>query len=288
MPGRTTVRPEKTARVGKIAATLVDQPMTALVGLRGVPAAALQRMRRDLRARGHPISVAPNSAIRHALEQASKKRPALQPLLAEVTDQTALLTAAGNPFALYQELSRTRSPTPARGGEIAPKDILVPAGTTSFKPGPIVGELQHAGFPAAIEKGKVVLKKDTLIVKAGGVISREVAGMLTRLDIFPLEVGLELRAVVDGTSFFPRSVLAVDLDAQRAEFLTAHRRALGLAVEIAYPTAATLPILVGRAHRQALAVAIEAGYPTPESLPGLLAKAMRSARAISALETPAS
>src|SRR5690242_10906681 len=124
MPGRTSVRPEKQARVAAIAATLVDRPMTALVGLRGVPAAALQKMRRDLRARGHPISVAPNSAIRHALETAAQRRPALQPLLKEVADQTALLTAEGNPFALFQELARTRSPTPARGGEISPKDIL--------------------------------------------------------------------------------------------------------------------------------------------------------------------
>lgn len=283
MPGRTSVRPEKQARVEAIAASLVGRRMTALVGIRGVPAAALQRMRRDLKARGHPIAVAPNSAIRHALERAAKQRPALQPLLNEVSDQTALLSAEGNPFALYQELVRTRSPTPARGGELAPNDILVPAGTTSFKPGPIVGELQHAGFPAAIEKGKVVLKKDTLIVKAGGVISREVAGMLTRLDILPLEVGLELRAVVDGDTFYPKSLLSVDLDAQREALFSAHRRALGLAVELAYPTKASLPILVTRAHRRAIALAVESGYPTKESLAPLFAKAVRSARAVAAL-----
>ncbi len=288
MPGRSSVRPEKQARVEALAASFAQRPMTALVGIRGVPAEALQRMRRDLRERGHPIAVAPNSAIRHALEVAAKKRPALKPLLDEVSDQTAILTAEGNPFALYREFRQTRSPTPARGGEIAPKDILVPAGTTSFKPGPIVGELQHAGFPAAIEKGKVVLKKDTLIVKAGGVISREVAGMLTRLDIRPLEVGLELRALVDGESFYPGSLLSVDLDAQRAEVLNAHRRALGLALEIGYPTALTIPLLVSRAHRRAIALAVAAGYPTKESLPPILAKALRAARAVSALGGSAS
>jgi len=285
MPGRTTLRPEKRDRVERLSETMASQPMTALVGLRGVPAAALQRMRRDLKARGHPILVAPNSAIRHALQEAIPKRPSLQPLLDHVTDQTALLAAEGNPFSLYQELVRTRSPTPARGGEIAPADIMVPAGTTSFKPGPIVGELQHVGLPAAIEKGKVVLKKDTILVKAGQTISREVALMITRLDIFPLEVGLDLRAVVDGTTFYPPAVLAVDLDARRAQLVQAHRRALGFAVELAYPTTESLPLLVGRAHRQALAVAVEAGYPTKESLPHLLAKALRAAKAVEGLET---
>ncbi|MCI4373338.1 MAG: 50S ribosomal protein L10 [Thermoplasmata archaeon] len=280
MPGRGSVRPEQLAHVERLSQSILARPMTALVGVRGVPASALQNMRRDLRARQQPILVATNSAIRHALERAVKERPSLAPLLDQVEDQTAVLAAEGNPFALFQQFVRTRSPTPARGGEIAPADILVPAGTTSFKPGPIVGELQHAGFPAAIEKGKVVLKKDITIVKAGGVISREVATMLTRLDIFPLEVGLSLRAVVEGDTFYPASVLSVDLDAQRAELVRAARGALGLALAIGYATPETAPLLLTKAHRAALAVAIAAGYATPETIEPLFAQAMREAAAV--------
>jgi len=283
MPGRESVRPEKKERVKTLRATVLASPMTALVGVRGVPASALQKMRRELRGRGHPILVAPNSALRHALEDAAKESPSLAPLLEHLNDQTALLAADGNPFSLYQELYRTRSPTPARGGEIAPKDVTVSAQTTSFKPGPIVGELQHAGFPAAIEKGKVVIKKDVTIVKAGQPISREVAGLLTRLEILPLEVGLELRAVVQGGTFFPPSVLAVDLDARRAEVVAAHRRALGLAVELGYVTPETLPILVTKAHRRALALAVAAGYATKETITPLLARALREALAVQSL-----
>lgn len=283
MPGRGSVAQEKFERIQELKSRVLSQPMTALVGVRGVPAAALQSMRRELRNRGHPILVAPNNAIRHALAEAVKERPALEPLLERVEDQTAILSAQGNPFSLYQELFRTRSPTPARGGEIAPDDILVPAGTTSFKPGPIVGELQHAGFPAAIEKGKVVLKKDTLIVKAGDPISREVAGLLTRLDIRPLEVGLALRAVVDGPTFYGPDILAIDMDEQRAEFGRAHHLAIGLALEIGYPTSVTIPLLVARAHRRALALAVAAGYVTPATLPLLVGKAVRAAAAVQQL-----
>lgn len=283
MPGRGTVPPEKLARVEELKRRLVDHPMAALVSFRGVPAAALQTMRRELRSRGHPILVAPNSALGHAVDGAAKERPALGPLKEHLNDQTAILTAEGNPFSLYEELSKTRSPMPARGGELAPADIVVPAQTTSFKPGPIVGELQHAGFPAAIEKGKVVLKRDTLIVKAGAPISREVAGMLTRLEIFPLQVGLSLRAVVEGSTFYPPEILAVDLDARRSELVAAHRRALGLAVEIAYPTKLSLPILIARAHRRALTVAVLAGLPTPETIVPILARALAEARAVQSL-----
>ncbi len=280
MPGRGDVRPEKIARVQALTASVLAKPVTALVGVRGVPAAALQSMRRELHRRGHPIVVATNSTLRHALGAAAKERPSLAPLLERVEDQTALLAADGNPFAIFDEFSRTRSPTPARGGELAPRDIVVPAGTTSFKPGPIVGELQHAGFPAAIEKGKVVLKKDTTIVRAGQVISREVAGLLTRMDVRPLEVGLAIRGLVEGATFYPPEVLAVDLEAQRAELGRAAWRAVAVAVELAFATRASLPFLVQRAHRRALAVAVAAGYPTPETIEPLFVQAMKEAAAV--------
>jgi large subunit ribosomal protein L10 len=280
MPGRGSVPPERLANVAALAETIRTHRTTAVIGVRGVPAAALQKMRRSLREKGHPILVAQNSALRHAIEAATPDRAALKSLLDHVTDQTAFLSTEGNPFSLYHELVQTRSPTPARGGEIAPKDIVVAAQTTSFKPGPIVGELQHAGFPAAIEKGKVVLKKDVTIVKAGGVISREVATLLTRLDILPLEVGLNLRAAVDGDTFYPPDVLAVDLDAKRAELVTAHQRALALALELAYATPQTVPLLLSRGHRRAMALAVAAGFTTPETLGPILGKALAQARAL--------
>ncbi len=283
MPGRGSVPPERIAHVEKLTRLVLSKPVTAVVGIRGVPGSALQSMRRELRRKNHPIVVATNSSIRHALEKASEERPSLKPLLDQVEDQTALLAAEGNPFSLFQEFARTRSPTPARGGEVAPHDIFVPASTTSFRPGPIVGELQHAGFPAAIEKGKVVLKRDTTIVKAGHVISREVAGLLTRLEIFPLEVGLSLRAVVEGETFYPRSVLEVDLDARRQELVNAALGAFGLAVELGYVTPETLPRLVTKAHRRALGVAIAAGYPTQQTIEPLFTKAMRAAALIGKL-----
>lgn len=289
MPGRTSVPPEKITRVATLQKMLLEHPVTALVGIRGVPAAALQKMRKDLLDRGHPLVVAPNSAIRHALEAAAKERPSLKPLLDYVTDQTGLIAADGNPFSLYQELVQTRSPTPARGGSIAPNDILVPGGETPFKPGPIVAELQHAGFPAAIEKGKVVLKKDSIIAKAGDVISAEKANLLTRLNILPLEVGLDLRAAVERETFYASTVLAVDLGQKRAELVRAYRSALALAVEVGYFTRETLPLLLSRAYRGAVAVAVESAYPTAKSLPEILARAFREARALHALTgTPAS
>ncbi len=281
----SATRQRKKASVQRLAKEVDEHPVVAVVAIRGVPAPALQSMRRELAMKGNPIRVAPNSLITHALEQAAKNRPSLKQLLPLVSDQTAILLSKSNPFALYQSLEKTRQPAPARGGEHAPKDITVQAGETSFKPGPIVGELQHAGFPAAIEKGKVVLKKDATIVKQGGVISREVATMLTRLEILPLEVGLMLRGAVEQDFYYPRDSLAVDLDAIRADFGRAHRHALKLATELAWATPETMPLLLAQAQREARAVALGAAFPTPETVEALFIRAQRQAQVLEKLQT---
>jgi len=107
--------------------------------------------------------------------------------------------------------------------------------------------------------------------------------MLTRLEVYPLEVGLTLRALVDGTTFYPPEVLSVDLDARRADLSRAARVALGLTVELGYPTPQSVPFLLAKAHRRALGVALAAGYPTPETIEPLFATAMREAAAVAKL-----
>jgi large subunit ribosomal protein L10 len=86
---------------------------------------------------------------------------------------------------------------------------------------------------------------------------------------------------VNRGTFYPPEVLAVDLDALRAELARSARRSLALALEVGYATPETTPLLLGRAHRRALALAVEASYPTKETAASLFAKALRQAKAVS-------
>jgi large subunit ribosomal protein L10 len=274
----------KRSRVEELTKELASHRVAGIVAFRGVPASALQSMRRELRGHNNRLRIAPNSLLTHALARAAEEKPTLQELIPLVHDQCGLLLSETNPFGLYHALEQTRQPTFARGGEIAPQDVLVPAGETSFKPGPIVGELQHVGLPAAIEKGKVVIKKDTVIVHQGQTIPREVAQMLTRLEVKPLVVGLVLQGAVEEDFYYPRDALAVDLDQRRADVARAHSQALALATRLGWISPETLPRLLTRAHREALGLAIAGAYPTPETLSQLLRKAYQEALALEALK----
>ena len=274
------VAPYKQAIVKDLVSRFESSKVVGLANIHGIPAPQFQGIRKELSGRAS-ITVAKNNLIRLALKEAAAKRKGIEALADAIDGQTAVITADVNPFKLFKELEKTKTPAPARGGEIAPEDIWVREGETPFKPGPVVGELQKAGLPAAIERGKVVIKRDKLVCKAGDKIPREAAQVLARLEIFPLIVGLDLKGAYEDGLVYHRDALAVDDVVVRGQIAQAGREALGLALEIGYPSNETVPLLLAKAAQQALSLSVESGFPTKESVKFLLAKAAAQAKALS-------
>ncbi|HVN66608.1 MAG TPA: 50S ribosomal protein L10, partial [Methanomicrobiales archaeon] len=123
----------------------------SLVDIHGIPAAQLQGIRKDLHGKA-VLRMTRNTLIEHAFAELGGDYADLERF---IEGQSALIFTNENPFSLYRTLERTKTKMAAKPGEIAPEDIVVPRGPTSFKPGPVVGELQQAGIPAVIEAGKV-------------------------------------------------------------------------------------------------------------------------------------
>jgi len=251
---------------------MVSSHVVAIVDLRGIPSAQLQQMRAGMRANAN-IVMTRNTLVDIAITEAAKRRPGLEVLKESVNGQCAVVTSEMNPFKLFRAMEATKSPAPAKPGDIAPEDIMVKAGDTPFKPGPIVGELQKAGIPAGIEGGKVVFKKDKVLVEKGKPVPDEIAKVLPRLEIFPMTVGLDLKAAFEDGTLYRRDVLNVPADYYSTMLATASRNALALSMTIAYVTPFTIRPLMTKAYREAMALSIEAAYPTKDNIKFLLAKA---------------
>jgi large subunit ribosomal protein L10 len=273
--------PAKVAEVDALVQRMRDAAVVGIVDVHGIPAVQLQIMRRQLRDKAD-LKVTKNTFLRIALERAAQEKKGLEGLASALGGQVAIVTTQLNPFKLFKQLEGTKAPAPAKGGEVAPAEIWVRAGDTPFKPGPVVGELQKAGVPAAIEKGKVVVKKDKLLVKKGDRIPREVAAVLARLEIFPLIVGLDLRSAYEAGQVFGRDVLGVDDVKVRAQVTDAIRHAINLSVFAGHPTKFTIRLLLSKAFRDGLSLSVNAGFPTKESVKFLLAKAQAQALALAA------
>jgi large subunit ribosomal protein L10 len=246
--------------------------VVGIINVHGVPAPAFQTMRTNLRGKAE-ITMLKNTLLKIALQQAGKDKKGLDKLVASVDGQCAVVTSELNPFRLFRQLDSTKTKMPARGGEVAPDDIEIKAGETPFKPGPVVGELQKAGLPAAIEQGKVVIKKDKLLVKKGDKIPREVALVLSKLEIYPLTVGLDLSAAFEDGMIYKKDVLAVDDAMVLGQVKSAAAGAMNLAVFISYPTRQSIRPMLANAHYKALNFAVNAKIANKVTIKLMLAKA---------------
>ncbi len=272
--------------VDDIVKSIMEKPVIGLVNIHGIPAKQMQSMRGNIRDKMY-LKGSKNTLIKLALEKATELgKENLDSLISKIDGQCAIVSTDLNPFKLSKQFEATLTPTPAKGGETAPDDILVKKGETQFKPGPMVSEFQRAGLPAAIEKGKIVIKKNTVLVKKGDIISSEVAGALTKLEIFPMTVGLDLRAAWEGGTMFDSDSLKVDEEQIFSQLKLAAVQALNLAVYAGYPTGKTIVPLVQKAFNQAVSLAVSTGYTTPDTIPLLLAKAQGQMMALATLLDP--
>ncbi len=244
----------------------------AVVDLHGIPGQQIQSMRADLRLYAK-LRMTKNKLMVLAIEEAAKERPEIIGLRDAVYGQCAIITTEIDSFKLCKRLEATMSPAAAKEGEIAPYDIVVPKGPTPFGPGPIIGELQKIGLPAAIDGGKIVVKKDTTLVKEGEPIPGPIAAMLPKLEILPMVVGMDLRSTYEDGVVYSKDVLSVPDDYYATMFATAAHDALALGVSIAFPTRETIVPLISKAFRESMGLSVEAAIPTKENIDILLAKA---------------
>jgi len=265
---RTTHLPQwKKDEVETIKKLISSHRAVGIAGIHGIPSVQFQEMRQSLRGKAL-IKVSRNTLIKRALQEAN-----LDGMKDFVEAETALVFTDENPFKLYRILEAGRTPAPIKAGVVAPCDIVVEKGDTSFPPGPIVGELQAAGIPAAIQQGKVVIRETKVVAKEGEVVSPGLATMLSRLGIHPIELGLELRAVQEDGILFRAEELKIDEDAVAADITRAFQQAFNLSVNTAYPTSQTITAILAKGVTEARNLAINAAIHTPEVMPELLAQA---------------
>jgi len=250
--------------------------LIGLVDMYGIPAAQVQQIRRNLRGRA-VIRVVRNTLISHALGELGGKITGLEKF---VSGHSAMIFTNDNPFRLFKALEKTKTKMAAKPGEKAPEDIVIEKGPTSFKPGPIVGELQQAGIPAAIEGGKVKIRETKTIVRKGAVINKKVADVLIKLDIKPMDVGLILQAAFYEGDIYEPSVLAIDETAVLAQVRLAAAQAFNLSVNAAIPTKETIAPIITKAVRDARGLAVEAAIYEKDVVDAIIGKAQRESMAL--------
>lgn len=250
------VSEKKKLEVEQLKKEFKKYPVIGIVDMFKLPARQLQEIKDSLRGKAL-IKMYKKSIIKLAIEGSGIE--SLAKIEAEIRNQPALLLSDVDPFELANIIDSSKSSAPAKAGDIAAKNIVVNEGPTSLKPGPVIGELQRVKLPAGVEGDKIVIKKDTTIVRQGEQISKPVADVLMKLGIQPVEISLNLLAAYERGTIYGKDVLFIPVEKFRNDIISAYRNAFNLAIEMSYPSAETLPFLFMKAYRTALSLSAKTG-----------------------------
>jgi large subunit ribosomal protein L10 len=244
-------------------------------------------MRKNLK-KDAVIRMAKKNLIDLALEDCNAEKTNVVDLSEHMNGQVALIATEMNPFKLYKILENSKTSAPAKAGAIAPDDIVVPEGDTGLTNLAFMGELGQVGIPARPQDGKIFIQKNTVVVEAGEEISKQMAATLARLDINPMEVGIDLKAVYEEGSVYTSDVLAIDEEQTLADVQNAFRNAFNLSVNAAIPTKETTSTIITLAYTRAINLGVEAAIMTSETSEPIIglaqAKMMALASEVSGVE----
>lgn len=270
----------KIDRVEELSKTIKNSVMVGLVNVEGVGAKQLDGIRTSLRGSAN-IKMARNTLMIRAIDDSKLK--GIDDLKKYVRGPIAFIFSDQDPFVLSKFLSENKTSAPAKGGQVAPKDIIVPAMNTGVAPGPFISELAALKIPSRVKGGVIHVVEETVAVKAGDTISNAMAQMLARLGIEPMELQLKLVAAYTEGTVMTADSFAVDLDSLFQNFIAGHQFAVNLSVNTGYPTAETIPLIIAKANMEAKSLALNVGFFSPDLLNEFLAKANSEAFALAAV-----
>lgn len=227
-------------------------PIVGVVNMENLPAAQLANMRSKLR-ESVVLFMTKKRIINLAFAQVKDKQ-GIDQLKEKIRGMPAILLTNENPFKVSKIIRKSKSKAPAKPGQTAPSDIVISAGPTQFPPGPIISDLGSIGLKTGVENGKVAVKEDKTVVKEGEVISAKLASVLGKLGVEPMEIGLDLIAVLENGIVYGKDVLSVDEQFYIDELKRAASESLNVSVFVGYANKDNIEALIRKAQLGAMGV----------------------------------
>jgi large subunit ribosomal protein L10 len=181
---------------------------------------------------------------------------------------------------LYALVKQASGKVAAKEGQLAPEDLIIPAGDTGLPPGPALSDLKGAGLNVRVQGATIAVVEDKVVTKKGQPILGPVVSVLGKFGIKPIKLRLNVLQVVEGKQVFPSAVLDIDEEAIFAQFMKAEQQAFNLSVNASIFTEKSTPVIITKAFREAKQVALDSNFLTEATVGDILAKAERAAAEI--------
>ncbi len=272
------VSESKKQELTEIKKLIEKYPVIGLIDLFKMPSRQLQYIRKSTR-NDAVIRMCKKNVMLLAFKEISGKEN-IQKLSEIAAKEPTLIFTNMNPFKLFNILNKNKSTRYAKSGDVATNDILVSAGPTSILAGPAIGEFQRAKIPAIVKEGKIHVREDTVVAKKKDVISDQLANILKKLDIQPVEIGINVLALWENGVVYGKEILNVNEETYIQNIRDAYTQALNLSVGIVYPTEESIKFLLMKAYRHAKSLGINAEILDEDVIEDLINKASGEAKVL--------
>jgi len=264
MKGRPEPNPIKVKQVKETLEDINSYPIVGLLNLHKMPAAALQKLKYDLKDK-MKVKVLKKAVIERALEQSNKKS-----LLEHMNNQPALIFTKENPFAICKAIKKNKKPAFAKTGDVALNDIEISAGPTELLPGPAISTLSKAKIPSKVENGKIAILRDVVVKKKGEVVDADLASILQMLKIKPMEIGLNISAMWEDNVIYLKDVLDIDEEKTIADLNEAVIAAMNLSINAGYVTKDNVKVMIIKAFNEAKTICLDSGLVSKDIIGDIL------------------
>ena len=249
----------------------------ALIKMEKVRATQLMQVRKNFRDQ-LKIMMTKNNVAKKALQAVDIK--GMDKIMEALDGQRAFMFTNMDPFKLFLTLDKSKIYLPAKGGDVATDEIMIPAGNTGIPPGPVLSEFKEAKVTTKIDAGSIAVSEDTVVATPGDVISHKLAALLSKLNVKPIKAGMSIYLALQDGVFYSNEDLRIDVDEARQELLASFNSALALAVDASYVAKESIEHLLRRAFSNARSLSINVGYITPDTVKDILASANVKAQAL--------
>jgi len=251
------VSEKKKQEVVEIKELIEKYSVVGLIDLFKMPSRQLQSIRKSMR-KDVLIKMCKKNVLLLGLKNVVGKKNIHK--LGELdVKEPALILSNIDAFKLFKTLKKSKSPGYAKTNDIATHDIIVLAGPTSILAGPAIGEFQRNKIPAMVKEGKIHVREDAVVAKKNDIISAQLANLLKKLGIQPIEIGINVLTVWEGGVIYGKEILDIDEEVYIQDLNKAHNYALNLAINIHYPNKESIKILIMKGYQNGRNLGVNAG-----------------------------
>lgn len=218
----------------------------------------MQSIRKALRGKAE-ILMGKNTMIRKALKGHLSKNEDIENLLPHIVGNVGFIFTNADLGEIRTLINNNRVSAPAKAGQIANCNVVVPAGPTGLDPQQ-TSFMQALNIPTKINKGQVEIINDVLLLKPGDKVGQSEATLLAKLNIKPFSYGLALATVYDNGFVYDPALLDITDDDLIKIFVSGVQNIAAISVAANQPSVAAIPHHFATAYRNIMAVSVATEY----------------------------